>query len=119
MIGPHRRRPTLPATTVHRRRIGFDHPHDRADHPATAARRGLRPDLVRRRDDDRDGDGADPSSSRLNLFVIKNIAPDIPLREVIWGVVPFVVLMFAAIFLLSVFPGIATGFPDLVMGAVK
>jgi len=32
---------------------------------------------------------------------------------------PFVVLMFAAIFLLSVFPGIATGFPDLVMGGVK
>jgi acyl-CoA synthetase (AMP-forming)/AMP-acid ligase II len=29
----------------------------------------------------------------LNIFVIKNIAPDIPLRDVIWGVLPFVVLM--------------------------
>eukprot|EP01032_Pedospumella_encystans_P031222 gene31222-35240_t len=29
----------------------------------------------------------------LNIFVIKNIAPDIPLRDVIWGVAPFVVLI--------------------------
>ena len=55
----------------------------------------------------------------LNIFVIKNIAPDIPLRDVIWGVMPFVVLMFGAIFLLCVFPAIATGFPDLVMGVAK
>ncbi|MBI3523109.1 MAG: TRAP transporter large permease [Betaproteobacteria bacterium] len=52
----------------------------------------------------------------LNIFVIKNIAPDIPLNEVIWGVLPFVGLMFAAIFLICFFPGIATGFPDAVMG---
>ena len=55
----------------------------------------------------------------LNLFVIKNIAPDIPLRDVVWGVLPFVVLMFAAIVLICVFPGIATAFPNLVMGAPK
>ena len=55
----------------------------------------------------------------LNIFVIKNIAPDIPLKEVIWGVLPFVGLMFAAILLMCVFPGIATGLPDLVMGAPK
>ncbi len=53
----------------------------------------------------------------LNIFVIKNIAPDIPLRDVIWGVMPFVGLMFLAIILLCVFPGIATGLPDIVMGA--
>ena len=53
----------------------------------------------------------------LNIFVIKNIAPDIPLKDVIWGVMPFVGLMFLAIILLCVFPGIATGLPDLVMGA--
>jgi tripartite ATP-independent transporter DctM subunit len=55
----------------------------------------------------------------LNIFVIKNIAPDIPLRDVILGVVPFVVLMFIAVFLLCLFPQISTAFPDLVMGAVK
>jgi C4-dicarboxylate transporter, DctM subunit len=52
----------------------------------------------------------------LNIFVIKNIAPDIPLGDIIWGTVPFVILMFVAILLLCVFPQIATGFPDLVMG---
>ncbi len=52
----------------------------------------------------------------LNLFVIKNIAPDIPLRDVIWGVLPFVVLMLFAVVLMCVFPGIATSLPDAVMG---
>ena len=52
----------------------------------------------------------------LNIFVIKNIAPDIPLSEVIWGTVPFVLLMLLAVILLSVFPEIATGLPNMVMG---
>ncbi|HSV17439.1 MAG TPA: TRAP transporter large permease subunit, partial [Casimicrobiaceae bacterium] len=52
----------------------------------------------------------------LNLFVIKNIAPDIPLRAVIFGVLPFVALMFVAIVLICVFPGIATGLANAVMG---
>jgi tripartite ATP-independent transporter DctM subunit len=53
----------------------------------------------------------------LNIFVIKNIAPDIPLRDVVWGVMPFVALMFIAVLLLCLFPGIAVGFPNLIMGA--
>ena len=52
----------------------------------------------------------------LNIFVIKNIAPDIPLRDIIWGTVPFVLLMFAAIVLLSLFPGIADWLPNIIMG---
>ena len=52
----------------------------------------------------------------LNIFVIKNVAPDIPLKDVIWGVMPFVGLMFVAVFLLCLFPEIATGLPNLVMG---
>ena len=55
----------------------------------------------------------------LNIFVIKNIAPDIPLHDVIWGVLPFVLMMFVAIVLICVFPGIATWFPTAVMGAGK
>ena len=55
----------------------------------------------------------------LNIFVIKNIAPDIALKDVIWGVMPFLGLMFFAILLMCVFPSIATGLPDLVMGAPK
>jgi C4-dicarboxylate transporter DctM subunit len=52
----------------------------------------------------------------LNIFVIRNIAPDIPLRDVIWGVLPFVGLMFIAIFLICAAPGIATWLPDATMG---
>ena len=52
----------------------------------------------------------------LNIFIIKNIAPDIPLKDVIWGVMPFVGLMLVAIVLCCFLPGIATAFPDAVMG---
>src|SRR5262245_10939000 len=52
----------------------------------------------------------------LNIFVIKNIAPDIPLADVIWGVMPFVALMMVAVVILCVFPEISTWFPNLVMG---
>jgi C4-dicarboxylate transporter DctM subunit len=52
----------------------------------------------------------------LNLFVIKNIAPDIPLRDVVWGVMPFVALMVLAVILMCFFPGIATWLSDAVMG---
>ena len=52
----------------------------------------------------------------LNIFVIKNIAPDIPLRDVVFGVLPFVGLMLVAIVLICLFPAIANAFPDAVMG---
>ena len=53
----------------------------------------------------------------LNIFVIRNIAPDIPLRDVIWGMMPFLGLMVLAIFILCLVPSIATWFPDAMMGA--
>src|ERR1700751_2161245 len=52
----------------------------------------------------------------LNIFVIKNIAPDIPLRDVMWGVMPFVGLMILGVIILCFVPGIATWFPEFVMG---
>ena len=52
----------------------------------------------------------------LNIFVIRNVAPDIPLIDVIWGVTPFVVLMLAAVVICCVFPQIATWLPHHVMG---
>jgi tripartite ATP-independent transporter DctM subunit len=52
----------------------------------------------------------------LNIFVIRNVAPDIPLSEVIWGTLPFVLLMMVAVVLLCFVPGISTYLPDLVMG---
>ena len=55
----------------------------------------------------------------LNIFVINNIAPDIPLRDVMWGVLPFVGLMILGVVILCVAPGIATWFPDQIMGPVQ
>jgi TRAP-type C4-dicarboxylate transport system permease large subunit len=52
----------------------------------------------------------------LNIFVIRNVAPDIPLRDVIWGTLPFVLLMMFAVLLLCFVPGISTWLPDVVMG---
>ena len=52
----------------------------------------------------------------LNIFVIRNIAPDIPLRDVIWGTLPFVLLMALAVVLLCLVPSISTLLPNLVMG---
>ncbi|MBU3557306.1 TRAP transporter large permease subunit [Polynucleobacter sp. Ross1-W9] len=55
----------------------------------------------------------------LNIFVIKNIAPDISLNEIIWGVFPFVIIMILSVVLLCFVPEIATGLSDLVMGVAK
>jgi C4-dicarboxylate transporter, DctM subunit len=52
----------------------------------------------------------------LNIFVINKIAPDVRLGDIIWGTLPFVFLIFFAVLLLCVFPGIATWLPDQVMG---
>jgi TRAP-type C4-dicarboxylate transport system permease large subunit len=52
----------------------------------------------------------------LNIFVIRNVAPDIPLSEVIWGTLPFVLLMMLAVVVLCFVPQISTFLPDLVMG---
>ena len=48
----------------------------------------------------------------LNLFVINSIAPDIKLRDIIWGTLPFIGLMVLAIFLLSLMPEIALWLPN-------
>jgi C4-dicarboxylate transporter DctM subunit len=52
----------------------------------------------------------------LNLFVIKNIAPDIPFRDVLWGTLPFVAIMIVAVVLICLFPGIALWLPKILMG---
>lgn len=52
----------------------------------------------------------------LNIFVINRIAPDIGLGPIIWGTLPFVVLMAVAVVILSLVPGIAMWLPDAVYG---
>jgi tripartite ATP-independent transporter DctM subunit len=55
----------------------------------------------------------------LNIFVIKNIAPDIPLSDVIWGVLPFVALMALAVVVLCFAPEIAIWLPDKVITTTR
>jgi len=52
----------------------------------------------------------------LNIFVINNIAPDIPLKDVVWGTLPFVFLIMFAVFLLCLFPNLVLGMPDYFFG---
>lgn len=52
----------------------------------------------------------------LNLYVINGIAPDISLRTILTGSLPYVACMVIAIFLLCIFPEIAVWLPDAVMG---
>ncbi|SPE28033.1 C4-dicarboxylate transport system permease, large subunit [Burkholderiales bacterium] len=52
----------------------------------------------------------------LNIFVIKNVAPDISLKELVYGVLPFVGLIIGAVLLICLFPSIATWLPNAVFG---
>jgi TRAP-type C4-dicarboxylate transport system permease large subunit len=52
----------------------------------------------------------------LNLYVINGIAPDIKLKTILKGSLPYVGCMVLAIIILCFFPGIATWLPDYVMG---
>ena len=53
----------------------------------------------------------------LNLYVINGIAPDISLRTILTGSLPYVACMVIAIVILCMFPELALWLPDLVMGA--
>jgi C4-dicarboxylate transporter DctM subunit len=55
----------------------------------------------------------------LNLFVINAIAPQIPTKTVLWGALPYVLVMGLAIVILCIFPEIATWLPDKVMGKAQ
>lgn len=52
----------------------------------------------------------------LNLFIIKGIAPDISLRDILIGSLPYALCMVLGILLLCLFPGIALWLPNLIMG---
>lgn len=52
----------------------------------------------------------------LNLYVINGIAPDISLRKILLGSLPFVGCMLIAIVILCLLPGLATWLPNFVMG---
>ena len=50
----------------------------------------------------------------VNVFVIKGIAPDIPLEIIFKGILPFLVALILFTIILIIFPQIATYLPSLV-----
>ncbi len=55
----------------------------------------------------------------LNLYVINGIVPDVDLKTVLLGALPFMVCMVVGIILLIVFPEIALWLPDKLMGPAQ
>ncbi len=55
----------------------------------------------------------------LNLYVINGIAPEISLKTILKGSLPFVFCMVLAIVILSVFPTMVTWLPNILMGPVR
>jgi TRAP-type C4-dicarboxylate transport system permease large subunit len=54
----------------------------------------------------------------LNLYVINGIVPDVDLKTVLIGALPFMLCMVIGIALLILFPQIALWLPDMLMGPV-
>ncbi len=52
----------------------------------------------------------------LHLFVLNGSAPDITFRQIVYGVLPFLVIMVLSIVLLAVFPQIVIWLPDHMYG---
>jgi tripartite ATP-independent transporter DctM subunit len=52
----------------------------------------------------------------LNLYVLRGVAPQVSLPEVLKGSLPFVLLMMLAIVLIAIFPQIALWLPNRMMG---
>ena len=52
----------------------------------------------------------------LNLYVVKNIAPDIPMYQVLWGVTPFVIIDCLVIVILCIWPELALWLPNKMIG---
>ncbi len=52
----------------------------------------------------------------LNLYVLKGVAPDVPLMTVLKGSFPFVLIMFGTIAMIALFPQIALWLPGRMMG---
>jgi C4-dicarboxylate transporter DctM subunit len=44
----------------------------------------------------------------LNLFVVQSVAPDVPLRKIIMGTLPYVGIMAAVMAVIAVFPGLTS-----------
>ncbi len=52
----------------------------------------------------------------LNIFVVKGVAPDVPIATMFRGIVPFWLAMIVALILVALLPGLATLLPNAMFG---
>ncbi|MGX1096826.1 TRAP transporter large permease [Amorphus sp. MBR-141] len=52
----------------------------------------------------------------VNVFIVKSVAPDVPLKEIFAGVAPFWLAMLVLVILLVMFPDLALLLPDTMIG---
>jgi len=52
----------------------------------------------------------------LNLYIVKNIAPDVPMSHVLLGVFPFVIIELIVIACVCIWPGLALWLPNMMIG---
>lgn len=52
----------------------------------------------------------------LNLYIVKNISPDVPLSAVLYGVIPFVIIDIILIACLVIWPQLALWLPNMMIG---
>lgn len=53
----------------------------------------------------------------INVFIVKSVAPQVPLSEIFWGVAPFLLAVAALVALLILWPGLALYLPNTMLGA--
>jgi C4-dicarboxylate transporter DctM subunit len=49
----------------------------------------------------------------LNLYVLQGVVPEVPLKDILMGALPYIFVLSASIVLFSVFPGLVTWLPGL------
>ncbi len=52
----------------------------------------------------------------INVFIVKSVAPDVPLKEIFIGVLPFLIAMIIAMIFIIMFPAIALYLPNTMIG---
>lgn len=52
----------------------------------------------------------------LNLYIVKNIAPDVPMSQVLLGVLPFFIIDGIVIVCVCIWPGLALWLPNMMIG---
>jgi tripartite ATP-independent transporter DctM subunit len=52
----------------------------------------------------------------INVFIVKSVAPDVPLKEIFIGVLPFLIAMIIAMIFIVMFPAIALYLPNTMIG---